>query len=275
MMNDLTQLFPEPIQKIALKGAYLAHDVRQYAENPDRAFVYTNFVASIDGRIAIPRENGKGLRVPPSIANDRDWRLFQELGAQADVIISSSRYLRDWADGQAQEILQVDDPEFADLREWRAAHGLSPQADIAVLSHKLDFPIPEELTANGRKAIIFTTAHTDPKQIKAIESDSVQVIVAGEDDVDGAQMIAQLSGLGYRTVYSGAGPQIMHLLLKGNVLNRLYLTQANRLLGGQPFTSIVEGELFDPPVNLKLNTIYLDAVGLDGLGQLFVSYDRV
>jgi riboflavin biosynthesis pyrimidine reductase len=272
-MTQLTQLFPEQVQNIPLQGAYLAHNLRQYAARSGTAFVYSNFVVSIDGRIAIPREDGDGLRVPPAIANDRDWRLYQELAAQADILISSGRYLREWAEGKAQEILQVDDPKFADLRDWRQERGLSPQADIAIVSHTLGFPIPAALTANGRKVVIFTTEMADRKKIKAVESDTVQVIMAGKNSVDGARMVEHMTELGYHTIYSGAGPQILHLLLTGKVLNRLYMTQANKLLGGQPFASLVEGDLFEPPVNLRLNTIYFDTAGLDGLGQLFVSYD--
>ncbi|MEO8613025.1 MAG: dihydrofolate reductase family protein [Chloroflexota bacterium] len=274
-MTELTQLYPQPMQTLALEGTYLAHDLRRYAQESGKAFVYSNFVVSIDGRIAIPHADGKGLRVPPATANDRDWRLYQELAAQADILISSSRYLHEQAEGKAQEILQIDDPKFADLRNWRKRHGLSPQADIAVVSHKLDFPIPDVLTANGRKLVIFTTEQADAKKIKALTSDWVQVIVAGKDEVDGAAMVAHMIERGYHTIYSGAGPQIMHLLVKANVLNRLYVTQANKLLGGDPYAGIVDGDLFDPPVNLKLNTLYFDAAGLDGLGQLFMSYDAV
>jgi riboflavin biosynthesis pyrimidine reductase len=273
-MSNIIQLFPGAIREMPLEGAYLAHDLRQYARRSGKPYVYSNFVASIDGRIAVPRANGKGLAVPKAIANDRDWRLYQELAAQADIIISSGRYLREWAEGKAQEILQVDDPKFADLREWRNSQGLSPQADIAIISHSLDFPIPDVLTANGRKVVIFTTAKADANRIKALESDEIRIIRAGEDTVQGDVMVDHLNGLGYQTIYSGAGPQIMHLLLTGNVLNRLYLTHANRLLGGESYATIAEGGLFDPPVNLKLNTIYLDASGLDGVGQLFISYDR-
>lgn len=255
-------------------GAYLAHDLRQYARSSGKAFVYANFVVSVDGRIAIPQTNGKGLIVPKAIANDRDWRLYQELAAQADIIISSGRYLRDWANGSAQEILQVDDPRFADLRDWRQNRGLPPQADIAIVSHSLRFPIPDVLTANGRKVVVFTTANPDPSRVKEIESHAVQVIVAGPDSVDGITMVQRMTELGYQTIYSGAGPKILHLLLRGSVLNRLYLTYANRLLGGQPYATLVEGSLLDPAVNLSINTIYLDSDGIDGLGQLFVSYNR-
>lgn len=83
-------------------------------------------------------------------------------------------------------------------------------------------------------------------------------------------MVQRMTELGYQTIYSGAGPKILHLLLIGSVFKRLYLTYANRLLGGQPYASILEGLLLDPAVKLKINTIYLDSDGMDGLGQLFI-----
>ncbi len=213
--------------------------------------------------------------VPQDVANERDWRLFQELVAQADLIISSGRYLRDWADGRAQEILQVDDPRFADLREWRKRRGLPPQPDIAIISGSLDFPIPDVLTAAGRKVVVFTKANPNPVRVADIEGQAGRVFIAGEEGVDGAQMVQRMAALGYRLVYSAAGPKILHLLIAGGVLNRLYLTHANRLLGGKPFSSIVEGPLLDPAVDLRTNTVYFDSHALGGLGQLLLSYDLV
>ncbi|MEZ4590972.1 MAG: dihydrofolate reductase family protein [Chloroflexota bacterium] len=255
-----------------LNQLYLDHNLRQFA-GWQRPFIYANFVQSLDGRIAIPHPTKPGLMVPQNIANSRDWRLFQELAAQADLIISSGRYLRDWADGRAQEILRVDDPKFADLRDWRAAHGLSPQPDIAIISSSLDFPIPEVLTANGRNVIIFTTANPNPNRVAEIEAQAGQVFVVGQESVSGVQMAQKMADLGYKLVYSAAGPKILHLLLAGGVLNRLYLTQVGRLLGGSPFSSILEGGLLETAVNAKLYTLYHDSAALDGLGQLLLSYD--
>lgn len=275
MGDSVIQLYPLPGQERPLKGLYLSHNLRQYHEASSQAFVYANFVTSLDGRIAIPHPGGRGLVVPEETANDRDWRLFQELAVQADLVISSGRYLRDWADGRAQEILRVDDPRFADLRQWRQNQDLPPQPDIAIISRSLRFPIPDVLTASGRKVIVFTTADHPSEQIAEIESKAGQVIVAGEDSVDGAIMVQHMAELGYRTVYSAAGPRVLHLLLAGGALNRLYLTFANRLLGGDPFATVVEGPLLDTAVDMKIRSVYFDPHGLDGLGQLFVSYDRV
>lgn len=274
MNETVTRLFPLPTEERPLEGLYLAHDVRQHAEGLDRAYVYTNFVASLDGRIAIHSEaTEREMTVSKAIANPRDWRLFQELGAQSDIMITSGRYLRDRAAGHAQEILQVDDPRFSDLRAWREARGLSPHPDLAIVSRSLRFPIPEVLTAEGRKVLIYTTADSDATRRQELEDEAGEVIIAGEEGVQGDQMIAHMTAMGYRMVYSTAGPLIFHLLMTGGVLDRLYLTIANRLLAGDDYVTIAEGELFQPPGGVTLNALYYDAHGLDGLGQLFASYD--
>ncbi len=266
----VTQLLPTS-GKRPLHNLYLDHNLRQYGHK--RPFVYANFVASLDGRIAIHHPTKSGLIVPPNIANERDWRLFQELAAQADILISSGRYLRDWADGRAQEILRLDDPAFADLRDWRQAQGLKPQPDIAIISGSLDFPIPEVLTANGRRVIVFTTANPDPIRAAEVESQAGNLYAAGENSVSGEQMVQILAELGYQTVYSTAGPKILHLFMAGGVLNRLYLTTVNRLLGGSLFSTILEGDLLETAVDTQLHTLYYDPQALNGLGQLLLAYD--
>ncbi|HEX6384940.1 MAG TPA: dihydrofolate reductase family protein [Anaerolineae bacterium] len=274
-MNPVLQLYPLPGLERPLRGLYLAHDLREYGAMTGRPFVYSNFVTSLDGRIAVPHPTRPGLMVPKETANERDWRLFQELAVQADMIITSGRYLRDYADGRAQEILNVyEDPQFADLGEWRIAHGLSPQPDLAVISGSLRFPIPEALTAGGRRVVIFTVGQADPERIKELEAQTGKVIIAGEIEIDGRLLVQRMAELGYRTVYSATGPKVLHLLLAAGALDRLYLTYANRILGGMSYATIVEGELLVPAVGMTLNTVYYDSYGLDGLGQLFVSYDR-
>ena len=134
----------------------------------------------------------------------------------------------------------MDDPEYADLKEWRLAHNLSPQPDIAIVSNSLRFPIPDVLTAGGRKVIVFTKTNPDPERVKEIEASAGQVVIAGESSVAGDQMVQQMVELGYQNIYSTAGPKILHMLLDGGVLDRLYLTQVNRLLAGQPYSTIVE-----------------------------------
>ena len=276
MTEPLLRLYPQPSQETRLAGLYLAHDLRRLASKDARAFVYSNYVTSLDGRIGVPHPSRSGMVVPQNVANARDWRLFQELAVQADVLLTSGRYLRDYADGRAQEILTVyDEPRFADLVDWRAARGLSPQPDMAVISGSLDFPVPEALTRGGRRVSVVTGQDADPERIKRIQDQAGEVLFAGEDRITGQALVEVLAKEGYRIICNTTGPKVLHLLLAAGVLQRLYLTTTSRILGGSPFSSIVEGELLQPSVDLRLNTLYFDPHGLDGLGQLFSSYDIV
>jgi riboflavin biosynthesis pyrimidine reductase len=274
MDGAVLQLFPLPTDEKPLQGLYLSHNLRQESESTGKAFVYSNFITSLDGRIAIAHPTRPGLMVPTETANERDWRLFQELATQADIVISSGRYLRDWEDGRAQEILAVDDPRFADLRQWRMDQGLPPHPDIAIISGSLRFPVPAVLTEGGRKVIVITMANADRGRAELIESKGANVYIAGEETVEGGEMIRIFSDLGYKTVYSSAGPKIHQLLIQAKVLDRTYLTFANRLLGGQTFSTIVEGNPFSPAVDMTLSKLYYDPSGLSGLGQIFAAFDR-
>lgn len=273
--NSIVRLYPAPSETSPLNGLYLRQNIRQQTAEGG-TFVYANFVTSMDGRIAVPHTEKPGLTVPKQVANARDWRLFQELAVQADVLITTGRYLRDYADGRAQEILQVyDDPAFADLREWRTEQGLPPQPDLAIISRSLRFPIPPALIEGGRSVVVVTTRSADPARIRELEAQIGRVVMAGDDGVNGGQMVNALAGRGYRFIYSTAGPRVFHLLLDAGRLDRLYLTIVSRVLGSSPFSSIAEGHLLTPPAEFRLRSLYLDSHSEEGIEQLFTAYDRV
>ena len=122
---------------------------------------------------------------------------------------------------------------------------------------------------------MITTSRADPGRIKALERQTGKVVFAGKVSVNGNRLVVSLLEMGYRIIYNATGPKVLHFLLAAGVLDRLYLSFVNRLLGGSPFSSFIEGELLDPPADFILNTIYLDPHALNGLGQLFTSYNRV
>jgi hypothetical protein len=53
---SIIKLYPQPGGKQPLEGTYLSHNLLQH-HHANRPFVFSNFVVSLDGRIAIPREN--------------------------------------------------------------------------------------------------------------------------------------------------------------------------------------------------------------------------
>ncbi len=273
MEENVLQLYPLPTRALSLTGLYLTHDLRHAQNEMGRLVILANFISSLDGRISIESAPGQE-KIPDQIANPRDWRLFQELAVQADLVITSGRYLREFAGGEAQDILRVyDDPDLADLKHWRLERGLKPYPDLAVISKSMAFPVPDELRRGDRKVLVFTTRNADRLQAANMEDQVDQVIAVGDKSVDGSVLKEALKALGYRVVYSAAGPKVHHLLLKAGVLDRLYLTLTNRIIGGEQFSSIVEGPLLHPGAAFRLHTLYYDAAALNGEGQFYISYD--
>ena len=213
--------------------------------------------------------------MPPAIGNARDWRLYQELAAQADVLITSARYFRQYASGAAQDSLPVGSGEaFADLRAWRLEQGLSAQPDIAVFSASLDIPVSALHAYRDRRVHIFTGNAADPTRIAALRSAGVEVHCTGEGThVDGALAIQSLQQLGYRRIYVIAGPSVFYTLVRAGALQRLYLTLAQRILAGKAFDSLAWGDELHPAPQLHLRSLFYDAYAPEQAGQLLACYD--
>lgn len=276
MHANITRLYPPDSESVEHKGLYLRQGLRKLDLPEGSTFVYANFITSLDGRIAVPDKEGKGVTLATQITNERDWRLFQELAVQADVLLTSGRYLREYEQGPKQELLQVyDDPKFADLGRWRNEQGLPDYPAVAVISRSLDFDVPAPLKESGRKLYIFTTQDADQARKQALSEQGADVVIAGEQDVTGESLVSTLRNAGYVFIYSTAGPNIFHLLMAGGVLDRLYLTIAQRILGGDPYATIMEGPLLSSPADFKLRSLFFDPEAPDNVGQYYAAFDRV
>lgn len=271
--NRLLRLHPAPHLERSIEGLYLGEEMA--GPNPDRPFVYTNFVCSLDGRIAT-EDPQRGRRASPSaITNARDWRLFQELAACADVLIISAAFLRGILAGQTSERLPIgDDPAFDDLHAWRRDRGMPPQPAMVILGRSLDAALVEHCGALDRPVYFAVGNEADGDPASAVEAAGAQVLVAGNGPgVQGRPLIDALGRAGFRRIYSMAGPRVLHLLLNDRVLDRLYLTHFHCLVGGQSFDTLLEGEPLEPPVSLVPRTLYYDPDVKEGAGQFFAAYD--
>jgi riboflavin biosynthesis pyrimidine reductase len=275
MDEDILELYPNPGRKHCLNGLYLGQPLVPGSSSGKQPFIYSNFISSLDGRIAVPAPHRGTHQVPPAIANARDWRLFQELAAHADLIITSARYFRQVCDQEAQADLPIGSaPEFDDLRDWRSAQGLSPQPDIAVFSSSLDIPATALNQYGDRRIFLITGSAADPEKLAAIKASSpVQLITCGNgSDVDASTLRDKLAEQGYQRVYAIAGPSVLHALVRGKALDRLYHTAANCLLGGTKFDTFLSGAELNPAVNMPLQAMYLDTRSPDGAGQTLAVY---
>lgn len=215
--------------------------------------------------------------MPAAIGNTRDWRLYQELAAQSDLLITSARYFRQFAVGEAQDNLPVGPGErFADLRQWRLDQGLNAQPDVAIFSASLDLPADALKTYADRRLHVLTGADSDPARVDALRAAGVEVHFAGTGtNADGAQAIGILQRLGYRRIYVVAGPAVFHTLVRAGAIQRLYLTLSHRLLGGEDFDTLTWGSELQPAPKLALRSLFYDAAAPEGAGQLVSCYDIV
>jgi riboflavin biosynthesis pyrimidine reductase len=274
MDNTIIELYPNPGRTHPLKNLYLQQLAELTTPHP---FIYSNFIASLDGRIALPGENRTTHQVPPAIANARDWRLFQELAAQADLLITTARYFRQSASNEAQAELPVGkSAEFDDLRNWRTSNNLKPQPDIAIFSASLDIPIDALNRYSDRQLYVITGKDADKEKLARLTSSSnLKVIHCGRDShVDTRDLRRQLTSLGYQRVYAIAGPSVLHALADGDALDRLYHTTAHCILGGTEFDTFIRGEELMPALHLPLRAMYLDQSTPPGCGQTLAVYGK-
>jgi len=266
----LLKLFPGPPDEVAVAGTWLAH--RLHAQGGAGApFVYASFVASLDGRIALRDPATGESRLPLALTSENDLRLFLELHAQADCLVTSAGYLRDLAAGRLDDVLQVGTP---DLARWRAANGLTPQPAVVVVSAGLDFPLPASPVLNAQRLLVATTAAAPAGKVAQLRARGVPVIVAGAGDtVEGAPLARELGRRGYRSLYLLAGPRLFEAMLRDGMLARLYLTTTHRLLGGTHFQTMIGGAELGDAGWLRVAELYHDAGPPDGTGQWFARYD--
>jgi riboflavin biosynthesis pyrimidine reductase len=274
MPAQIQELYPHPGTVRPLDGIYLAHDLPALGA-PEQPFVYANFVSSLDGRIAIVEAQTGESYVLEDLTSGHDWRLFQELQAQADCMVTHGGYLRALAAGKFQDILQVGLAEKArDLGRWREARGLTRQPAVAIVSRSLDFRIPPSLEQHAQPVHIITADGAPADRVASWRDRGYEVAFAGPGaSVEGAPMIRTLGALGYARLYLLAGPQMLETVLRDGSLSRLYLTLTHQLIGGEMFHTLTAGPRLGRAGRLQLHTLHFDPAAPKGTGQWFASFD--
>lgn len=275
--REVMQLHPPPARSRRLEGLYLNERMPPPAAGVP-AMVYANFVTSLDGRIAVTDSQG-GSHLPDGLTNPRDWRLFQELQAHADCLVTHGGYLRALASGRLGNVLQAGlAAGSGDIARWREMHAAAAQPAVAIVSASLDLPMPDSLRAHRQPVHVLTTgggAGTDGDRRTALEKAGYDVVVTGPGPwVRARDAVEALAARGYRRLYLQTGPRMLESALRDHVLARLYLTIGHRLVGGDRFDTMVRGEApLGMEGRLRLGALYLDeAPGLD-CGQLFARFD--
>lgn len=260
----LSQLYPSRVEALSLEGLYLSLNLHRQAGEGE-LFIYSNYVASLDGRISQFNPETGDYEVPKELANERDWRLYQELAAQSDILITSARYFRQLSKGNAQDMLPVGSG-FEDVKQWRLEQGLKPQPDVVIISNSLDIPLQAIKMMTDRSIYVVTSENSPEEKRCLLEAQGVTVIMAGEAMVEGAQLRKLLIASGFRSAYMIAGPEVHRTLIESNVLDALFLTTRFILIGSEKSHVFCEGGLSILHA-ARLQQLYLDEVGQQYFAQ--------
>jgi riboflavin biosynthesis pyrimidine reductase len=286
--DKVTELIPVE-RELPLDGLYLSQGLAQMSAEMQRALVLTTYLTDRNGVIAKADERGH-FRVPLETRNASDWRLSQELMAQADVLISGGDYLKSTsAPGKhRQDILHQFEAggEFEGLGEWRLRAGYEKRSpDLAIVTRKLDFKIPEQVIQGGRRVYIFTTnGMANSERAKALTASGAVVIGSGETGVEGRLMIDYLADeAGARVIVMATGPGVLQLLLAAKRLDFLYITQVQREIRFEDPSSVKTllsgGQKVQDLKEFRLTHQYLqdNVITADGslASQLLLRYDRI
>lgn len=267
-----------------VKGLYLRLDLQEVAKKSGKALVIANYVCDQNDVIAKKKEGE--FQVPWELKNAPDWRLFQELTAQSDVIITGTGYLQRFAKmgAKAQDVINQfsKNGEFAELGDWRDKHGMKRNPDIAVVSRSLDFDIPEAIFSENRKVYVFTTndGAASPKA-KEYQKAGAEVLPAGKNGVDGKIMIRNLESRGYKVIKNTTGPRVLEILLHGHVLDAIFITRVQKGITkeGEEFQTVLKDKKLENLNEFKYNRLfYLEEVkAADGnmISEDFGVYNKI
>ncbi len=273
MNKEIVCLYPEFGAAEPLRGLYLRRNPFA-AVNQQRPFVYANFLSSLDGRIALRGSDQTHFQLPKTLKSDEDFRLFLELYAHADCIITHSGYMRSLSAGRLGNVLQIPDLQSTqDIHDWRKEHGMASAPDIIIISGSLDFPWHESLNRSNQKVHIATGAFpNEERRQQWIGLGHTVHVLGSSTTVDAQPLMEFVVQQGYRSVYLVAGPQLLQELLVNNYVDRFFITLCHQLLGGEDFKSLIPEVTLEEKGHMELQRLYMDDKSSSMLGQWYAEF---
>ncbi len=146
-----------------------------------------------------------------------------------------------------------------------------------IVTASLELPSLVALVESGRSVYVATGNAADPRKIARLEAERVRVLRVGDGArAEGGRLIEALAQERHRTIAMLGGGEVLHALIVDDVLDRLYLTLACRMLGGLPFDTLLTGPVLEPAARFRLAALHYDAADTDAsdVEQLFAMLDR-
>jgi riboflavin biosynthesis pyrimidine reductase len=196
-------------------------DLYAYPEKPQRGWVRSNFISSLDGGATADGKSG-------ALAGPGDKALFGLMRELADVIVVGAGTVRAENYGGAQL--------SAAARQGRRSRGQSEVPPIAIVtqSGRLDHDMKVFTKTEVRPLILTCTAAvSDTRDRLGSVADVVDCSGADPAAADVATLLATLTARGLPRVLTEGGPSLHSTFIEAGLLDELCLSVAPVLVGGQ------------------------------------------
>ena len=211
--------------------------------------LYANFVASLDGVVAIPGRNQSSHLI--AARSDADRFVMGLLRACADVVLIGSGTLSDsprteWTPDHA---FPPAAEAYAKLRHDR---GRPPQPTLAVLSGsgRLDPQHP----GLSRRALILTSEHGAAQLGRSLPRSAAIVPIGSSRTLEPPAAIEALRRRGHGLILCEGGPTVLGGLVARGLVDELFLTISPLLAGRaprDPRLGLIENASFLPELDVR------------------------
>ena len=217
-------------------------------ENRDRAYSYSNFVMSHDGRISFntPGHEGGG---DVSGFNSHDQWLMALARSRADAVVVGANTLRTESEHEwsSEFIFPEDGPAFGAFRE---SEGRSKYPLQVIVTRSGELKADAAIFQTDKFRVIIATTEMGKKRIGQLSIPNTEVLIFGETEVSFTRLYDFLyQELSCRTILCEGGPKLYASLIAANHLDEEFLTYSPVLIGGSdknPRPSLIEGVVLEP-----------------------------
>ena len=228
--------------------------------------LYANFVASLDGVVAIPGEIQSNRMI--SAHSEADRFVMGLLRACADAVLVGAGTTRSSPRTQwtAEHAYPPAAPLFGDLRRSRRR---SPRPTLAVLSGSGSVDPRHPALEEG--ALVLTSERGASRLRGRLPSAATILAIGAEAPIDPVAAVEALRRRGHGLILSEGGPLAFGALVAAGLVDELFLTTSPLLAGRSPGSSrpaLVENAEFLPAATVDWTLLTLRRAG----SQLFARY---
>jgi riboflavin biosynthesis pyrimidine reductase len=188
--------------------------------------VYANFVATLDGVVAIPGMRGSNAFVADD--SDADRFVMGLLRAFADAVLIGAGVMRASPRG-TWRAEQIYPPAAAAYTALRDLLGIASQPEVAVLTGHGSIDPAHPLFEAG--ALVVTSEVGVAALEGRLPRGTSMLTLAERPTLDLASVVDALRGRGHRRILCEAGPHTFGELLAADLVDELFLTRSPLLVG--------------------------------------------